>query len=283
MTITVNIDKEIPNSLYGDEQRLTQALTNLVNNAVKFTPENGNIIIDIKFLGEENGNCIIQIEVSDTGIGINPEKQKKLFQSFQQAENSTTRKFGGTGLGLAITKNIIEMMDGKVWINSELGKGSTFGFTIQMKRSADTSNENVNIDQQQSEESISGMFANRNILLVEDVDINREIVIAFLEPTLIKIDCAKDGLEAVKMFSENPENYDLIFMDIQMPEMDGYEATRCIRELNVKNSKDIPIVAMTANVFKEDIEKCLESGMNEHIGKPISFNEILDILKKYIK
>ena len=409
--LMVHIDRAIPKTLIADNQRVAQVITNLLGNAVKFTPEHGSINLNTCFLGEKDGVCTIQIAVTDTGIGISPEQQEKLFQSFHQAESNTTRKFGGTGLGLAISKNIVEMMGGKIWIQSELGKGSTFAFTIQAMRSArkkqaplsqdvnwnnvrimavdddpdilayfteimqefgvycdtatsgeqalalmeqnghyhiffvdwkmpgmdgiqladelkvraptnsviimisaaewrtvednagkagvdkflpkplfpsaiaDAINEALGYDTRQVEETqmdIAGIFKGRRILLAEDVEINREIVIALLEPTLLEIDCAENGMEAVRMYLLSPEKYDMIFMDVQMPEMDGYDATRRIRELDVPGAEKIPIVAMTANVFREDVERCIEAGMNSHIGKPLDLGETLDMLRTYL-
>ena len=274
---SIDIDAAIPPMLVGDDQRLSQVITNLVGNAVKFTPEYGSIKIDTTFLGEQDGLCSIQITVTDTGIGISPEQQTRLFHSFEQAEADISRQFGGTGLGLMISKNIVEMMGGEIWIESELGKGSTFGFTVLLLRGEVESQEPQSIE---VEEDIS--FAGHHILLAEDIDINREIIQALLEPTQIEIDGARDGLEAVAMFSEAPEKYDTILMDIQMPQMDGYEATRTIRALNLPNASSIPIIALTADVFKEDIERCLEAGMNGHLGKPVLLNELLATLKKYL-
>jgi signal transduction histidine kinase len=277
---SLNIDKDMPKTLIADDQRLAQVITNLLSNAVKFTPEEGSICLDTRFLGEENGICSLQISVKDSGIGISAEQQKKLFQSFHQAESSTSRKFGGTGLGLAISKSIVEMMGGKIWIESEPGKGSTFTFTIRARRGI---NEDIDKEQKQgADENISGIFDGYCVLLAEDVEINREIVMTLLEPTRLQIDCAENGEQAVRMFSKNPDKYDLIFMDIQMPEMDGYEATRRIRALDTLPAKNIPIIAMTANVFREDIEKCLAAGMNSHVGKPIDFGEVHERLKTYL-
>jgi signal transduction histidine kinase/CheY-like chemotaxis protein len=300
--LSVYIDKNIPKTLIGDDQRLAQVLTNLLGNAIKFTPEKGFIALDARFAKEEDGVCILQISVSDTGIGISPEQQAKLFQSFEQAESNTTRKYGGTGLGLAISKNIVEMMGGQIWIKSEVGKGSTFIFTVQMKRAAEITDESMKIEEKQADkiQVSKGVFAGRRLLLVEDVEINREIVQSLLEPTQLQIDCAENGAEAVRIFTENPDKYDIIFMDVQMPEMDGYEATRRIRsfekERNSSTSftegetrsdnrnlrKQIPIIAMTANVFHEDIERCAEVGMDSHLGKPIDINEVIAKLNKYL-
>ncbi|WP_461251935.1 response regulator, partial [Treponema sp. R8-4-B8] len=431
---SVHIEHNIPRVLIGDEQRIAQVITNLLGNAIKFTPEKGSISLTVRLAGMGSDLCTLQVSVSDTGIGISPEQQAKLFKSFAQAESSTTRKYGGTGLGLAISKNIVELMGGSIWIESELGKGSTFFFTIQLKRgtnekhkflSSDINSKNVRIlavdddadvlayfneiaqnldlmcdtassgeealklinqkggyniffidwkipgmdgiqlareiksyvkensiitmisaaewgdiaeeakaagvnkflskplfpstiaemineclgtDKQQAKKpqaaDIAGIFAGRRILLAEDVEINREIIMTLLEPTKLEIDCAENGKEAVRMFTEAPDKYDLIFMDIQMPEMDGFEAARRIRAVEAKYNKKIsenidanfaenksnglnfvesnnkserlsefqkgiPIIAMTANVFREDVEKCLAAGMNSHVGKPI--------------
>jgi signal transduction histidine kinase/DNA-binding response OmpR family regulator len=424
--LSVHIDRSIPKAVIGDDQRIAQVVTNLLGNAVKFTPENGAISLAVRLADRVNDLCTLQFSVSDSGIGINPEQQEKIFQSFEQAESSTTRKYGGTGLGLAISKSIVEMMGGRIWVLSEPGKGSTFTFTIQVQRGteekhahlspdinldnvrimtvdddpdiltyfleiaqsfgllcdvaisgekalqlidqtggyhiyfidwkmpvmdgiqlareikarvtensivimisavewsavadeakaagvdkflskplfpstiAEVINECLGVDKRQVKKAqsaeLANIFTGRHILLVEDVEINREIVTTLLEPTQLEIDCAENGAEAVRMFTENPNKYEMIFMDIQMPEMDGYEATRRIRaveaELNKKLSKDdsgnknllkqIPIVAMTANVFKEDIEKCLEAGMDSHVGKPVDFDEVLNRLHLYL-
>ena len=317
--LEMHVDEAIPPRLYGDEQRLAQVIANLFSNAIKFTPPDGSLAVDARLLQEENGVCTIQVSVTDSGIGISAEQQVKLFQSFQQADNSTSRKFGGTGLGLAISKGIVEMMDGRIWVQSELGKGSTFAFTVRVKRGSgsfetehldvgerraegtkrDTKQDTKSCEKQDTKPDtkqntgrdtrwdakpdISGIFDGYRILLAEDVEINREIVLALLEPTRIEIDCAKDGREALEKFVSDCDTYDLIFMDMQMPEMDGLEATRRIRALDIPKAKTIPIVAMTANVFREDIDKCIEAGMSDHLGKPISLDEILTLLQRYLQ
>jgi CheY-like chemotaxis protein len=276
----VRIDDAIPKTLVADDHRLAQVVTNILGNAVKFTPEQGSISLNARFLGEKDGLCAIEIAISDTGIGISHEQQKHLFNSFQQAEINTARRFGGTGLGLAISKNIVEMMGGPIGVQSEPGKGSVFTFTVQAKRSAQVNDAADNPPR--VEKDITGLFAGRRVLLAEDMEINREIVLALLEPALLEIDCAENGAEAVRRFSEEPQKYDLIFMDVQMPEMDGYEATQRIRALNLPKAKTIPIIAMTANVFREDVEKCMEAGMNGHVGKPLNFDEVLEKLYAYL-
>ncbi|MDR3166570.1 MAG: response regulator [Treponema sp.] len=421
---TVHIDRKIPRSLYGDDQRLAQVITNLLSNAVKFTPEYGSIRLDAEREKEENNVYTILIRVTDTGIGMTEEQQSRLFSSFEQADSSTSRKFGGTGLGLAISKRIVGMMDGDIQVQSEPGKGSVFTFWVKIRggqpledrllapgrgwknirilavddavdvreyfveiaegmefflQTASNGEEALEliekngpydiyfvdwkmpgmdgislarrikerggvsvvimisaaqlttvedeakaagvdkflskplfpsaiadcVNQCLGEENLvtdagegaklSDNFEGARMLLVEDVEINREIVISLLEPTSLLIDCAENGIRALELFTQNPEKYDLIFMDVQMPEMDGYEATRKIRSFEEERrekaapgssgegSKGIPIIAMTANVFREDIEKCLAVGMNAHVGKPLDLDEVLTVLRTYLK
>jgi len=276
--LTVHIDPAIPDFISSDEQRLTQVITNLIGNAVKFTPQKGSIILRTEFAGEEDGKCTIKFSVTDTGIGISREQQANLFQPFHQAESSTSREFGGTGLGLSISKNIIEMMGGRIWIESELGKGATFFFTIKAKRGG----ARKQTEDGERHADMAVKFKGQSILLVEDLEINREIVLALLEPTELTIDCAENGEEAVKMFTQAPDKYGMIFMDVQMPLMDGYKTTRVIRALDIPRAKTIPIVAMTANVFRDDIEKCLDAGMNSHVGKPLNIDEVMKKLRAYL-
>ncbi|MDR2692766.1 MAG: response regulator [Chitinispirillales bacterium] len=284
-TLTVRVDKEVPKVVIADDQRLAQVVTNLLGNAVKFTPEEGTVSLDARLVGEENCICTLQISVKDTGIGIDAEQQKKLFASFQQAESSTSRKYGGTGLGLAISKSIVEMMGGEIWVDSAPEAGSTFTFTVKAKRAAGNGRLESECDGNANGKTppdAAGRFAAQCVLLAEDVEINREIVLSLLEHTQLTIDCAENGEDAVRMFTEAPDKYAMIFMDVQMPKMDGYEATRRIRALDTKTAKTVPIVAMTANVFREDIENCIKAGMNSHIGKPIDIKEVLEKLYTYL-
>jgi len=282
--LNVQIDDTVPQTIIADDQRVAQVITNLLGNAVKFTQEKGVISLNARSLGEEDDLCTLEISVSDNGIGIDTKQQERLFSSFQQAEASTTRRFGGSGLGLAICKNIVEMMGGKIWLKSELGNGSVFTFTIKAKKGGgnETKERSLSWHDEKKDTNIDGIFAGRRILLAEDVEINREIVLALFEPTKLEIDCAVNGKDAVRKFSENPDKYELIFMDIQMPEMDGYEATQRIRAMDIPKAKIIPIIAMSANVFKEDIEKCLQTGMNGHIGKPLNFDDVVEKLKGFL-
>jgi len=410
----VNIDKSIPKMLYGDDQRLSQVITNLLSNAVKFTPDGGVISLDSRLVSEEDGVCSLQISIEDTGVGITSEQQSRLFQSFEQADASTARRFGGTGLGVTISKGIVDMMGGNIWVDSTPGEGSKFTFNVFIKRGIEENkqlidegidwrnirifavdddseirefftvlfenmdasctvaasgeeaskmleqddNYNIffidwklpgisgielakqiqskasqksvvilfssvdwvlikddahaagitkflpkplfpsaifdivsecmgvaNLERKQGDEYIEQYnddFSRHTILLVDDVKINREIVLIMLESTNINIDCAENGLQAVEMFTKSPDKYGMIFMDIQMPEMDGYEATRKIRSFDTQCARTIPIIAMTANVFREDVEKCLEAGMNGHMGKPVDFEEVMDLLRNYL-
>ena len=409
----VHLEEDVPRVLFADDQRLTQVLTNLLYNAVKFTPDRGVITLEMRRQHEADGLNTLLIRVIDTGIGITEEQKPRLFNFFEQADNSTSRHFGGTGLGLAISKRIIEMMGGRIWVESTPGQGTVFSFIIQVKTgeerpeesrnpnmdwsairtfaicSADENRnyfrqaarrlgfvcdigadvkqaraflENKNVydiifvdgnipdiadliesvrsaegsghngkqsqiaaivsslewdnlsekfrsfgidhylskpilpcsitdylqdryrfqDAPQNPETENDNFAGRRVLLAEDIEINREIVKALLEPTQIEIINAQNGVEAVELFSESPGKYDMIFMDVQMPEMDGFTATQRIRSSNAPNARTIPIIAMTANVFREDVEQCIAAGMNDHIGKPIVLDEVLKKLHEYL-
>jgi signal transduction histidine kinase/ActR/RegA family two-component response regulator len=275
----LHIDENVPRSVSGDDQRLTQVITNLLSNAVKFTPENGSVRLDARLIKEEAGMCTVQFEVADTGIGISQEQQTRLFTSFQQADSGTSRQFGGTGLGLAISKRIVEMMGGRIRVESEPGLGSTFAFTVPLARAAAAE---TPLAETLPRNSGTERFTGHCILLAEDVEINREIVLALLEPTELSVDCAENGEEALALYRAHPERYEMIFMDVQMPKMDGLEATRLIRALNFPSAATVPIVAMTANVFREDVERCIDAGMDAHIGKPLDFEHVLEMLRQYL-
>ena len=412
----VDFDSSIPRSVISDEQRLSQVIVNLLSNAVKFTPENGTITLNVKCLETDKNKTKLRFTVSDSGIGISPEQQSKLFGSFEQADGSISRRFGGTGLGLAISKRIVELMGGEIRIESELGLGTKVIFDIIaeegspkerkfLSKKIDLKNLRIlaiddlkttreyfshlmsrlglncdvaasgaealamievaaqgerpynfffvdwlmpemngielssiikeritadtviimisaarwsDIESEATAAGIDGFipkplfpsalvdcinsclgadsdiskkmvapqsqvdFSEYTLLLVEDVDINREIVMALLEDTKIKIDIAENGVEAVEKFKTEGNKYDLIFMDIHMPLMDGYEATEEIRSGEGTSAQLIPIVAMTANAFKEDVDRCLASGMNDHISKPINRDTMIDKMKIWL-
>jgi CheY-like chemotaxis protein len=269
----------------GDPMRLRQVIANLLSNAVKFTHEGGEITLSAGISYETDGMCELRIEISDNGIGIAPDEQARLFTAFEQAQSGLSRNYGGTGLGLAITKRIVELMGGNIWVESELGKGAKFTFTALVGRGGtynDTNGGEGGDGENGGALSAGGIFKGKRMLVAEDIDINREILIALLEDTSILIDCAENGAEAVDMITANPEKYDIVLMDLQMPKMGGLEATKKIRGLNLERRSRLPIVAMTANVFKEDIEECINAGMDGHLGKPLEMDKVLEILRKYL-
>ncbi|MGD9560540.1 MAG: ATP-binding protein [Oscillospiraceae bacterium] len=282
---TIHIDNSVPAAIIADRQRLAQIITNLLSNANKFTPEGGVIDLSVRAENKSGAFCTLRIEVADNGIGLSPEQQARLFHSFEQADNSISRKYGGTGLGLAISKKIIDQMQGEAWIDSQLGQGATFGFTVPVTIGDEEQaalEEATEAEAEPQVQSYAGHFAGKRILLAEDIEINREILITLLEETGVAIDSAENGLLACEAFKADPTAYDMIFMDIHMPEMDGYEATRCIRASGALGAKTIPIIAMTANVFREDIEKCLDAGMDDHVGKPIELDDVLQKMQRYM-
>ncbi|MDR1651624.1 MAG: response regulator [Synergistaceae bacterium] len=412
--LLVKIDESIPERIISDEQRLSQVITNLLSNAVKFTPDRGVITLSAQKVSYGDGVCAVRISVKDTGIGISEDQQGKLFASFEQADGSISRKFGGTGLGLAISKRIVELMDGRIWIESKLGHGAEFIFEIKVKSAGkpgrrllpqDVNWKNLRVlavddapeileifrsilspygvfsetalsggealeeiqraqkpfdvifvdwkmpdmdgvefirrvksiagnpvvimisaadlseiqeqakevgvdmflqkplfpsnvfniinecmsnapDQAKAAESTvkseDGIFEGKHVLLAEDVMINCEILSSLIEHTGVKLDLAEDGEIAVSKFSASPEKYSLILMDVHMPNVDGYEATRRIRALDNPHAKTVPIIAMTANVFREDVERCRAAGMNDHLGKPIDAAEVIAKMKSYM-
>jgi signal transduction histidine kinase/CheY-like chemotaxis protein len=417
--LNVFLDKEACVQFIGDDLRLSQVITNLVSNAIKFTPANGGITVTVRETERKQKSSVLSFAITDTGIGMTEKQKNKLFNAFEQADTSISRRFGGTGLGLVISKKIIEKMGGKISVYSEMGKGSIFRFEIELERAvsverkdnyadingmkilvvsnddriceyfssvtsdygitaeaaADTGeminkvseanngkrpfdmvfidyglgdddifdalgkmdrqtkpdsdacayvfmatflvwskidararaaginsfisvplfpsnilkslrrkNEAINKkpDTSETRERNTPDFSFFILLLAEAVELNCEIFMALLEGTKINIDRAENGLAAVEMFKRNPDKYDIIIMDIHMPEMDGYEATKVIRSLD-NRAKTIPIVAMTANAFREDIEKCLACGMNDHLAKPIDDAEVIKKISKYVK
>jgi len=267
----INIEENIPEHIIGDPVRLNQILLNLAGNAIKFT-EKGGVTLDVNVLSCENENISIQFEVHDTGIGIPKNRIKDIFSSFTQANSNTTRKFGGSGLGLTITKELIELQGGELKVESAEGIGSTFMFTIDyeidvQEKMIDSTNNNL------VEKETLNDIGVINVLLVEDHDINQMLAIKVLKDWNINVDLAENGLEAVNMVNSN--NYDIVLMDISMPIMDGYTATKRIRETLPSPKNGIPIVAMTASALIGENEKCFKAGMNDYVPKPFDADLLL--------
>ncbi|MCP1109572.1 ATP-binding protein [Ohessyouella blattaphilus] len=271
--LQIHLGENVPRLVEGDELRLTQILLNLLSNATKFTPEEGKIEVKIDCLGADADSFDLRFLVKDNGIGISKAQQAVVFKSFEQAEKSTAREYGGTGLGLVISKHIAEMMNGGITLESELGKGSSFTVDIKVKRASAIAS-NKHEEYEESSFSLEGKF----VLLAEDIEINREIVITLLTRKGAKVHWGANGEEILTLFQKDPDLYDLILMDIQMPVMDGYEATEKIRSSGLERAETIPIIAMTANAFAEDVKKCLAAGMNGHIPKPVDVKVLYQTL-----
>jgi len=265
ITLYVTHKNELADYYIGDSLRLAQILTNLLTNAIKFTQE-GSIGVIIEKIHTNR----LRFEIKDTGIGLSKEQIEKLFNPFMQADDSITRNYGGTGLGLSISKEIIELMNGKIWIESTIDKGSSFIFEVDLKESYKLR------DEEQDKEQNLQLLKGRQILLAEDNKTNQLVLMSLLEDCNVTIDIANDGREALAMFQE--KEYELILMDLQMPHMDGFEATEAIRLLN----KEIPIIALSANIEKRDIEHSHQVGMNAHLKKPIEIEKLYSTLFHYL-
>jgi signal transduction histidine kinase/DNA-binding response OmpR family regulator len=275
--LVFQLDDSLCKLYAGDEMRLSQVIVNLLSNAVKFTPENGRVTFSARLKERAGDEALLEISVEDSGIGIAPENLAKIFSPFEQADGGISRKFGGTGLGLVICKNIVELMDGAIEVRSEKDKGSTFTFTVKLGISHELPEEG------DADPSEIPRLKGCHLLVVDDMEINREIMKNLLAETEASVDFAVDGRSALDKFMQVPDHYDLILMDVQMPHMNGYEATRALRSLPFQRAADIPIIAMTADAFKEDIDKCLAVGMNAHIAKPIDDRELFRTLADHLQ
>jgi len=262
--------------IMGDPLRLRQVITNLLSNALKFT-ENGEVVLIIKQTQISKDTVTYNFKVTDTGIGLSQEQINNLFVSFQQADGSTTRKFGGTGLGLTICKQLVELMHGDIAVHSTPETGSTFEFNLSFPVS--DSDNTISDHTDNYKDKLLSMSDHKKILLVEDNEVNQLIAVALLEEINIEVTVANNGLEAIELLKQ--QSFDLILMDLQMPEMDGYEATAHIRKHSAH--ANIPIIAMTANAMKEDVARCLLTGMNAHIAKPIEVENLHRILIEYLQ
>ncbi|MFZ2268797.1 MAG: response regulator [Azonexus sp.] len=267
----------LPAPLLGDATKLQQAILNYVANAIKFT-EHGSITIRIILLEEDAGQVLLRFEVQDTGVGIAPEVIPHLFSSFEQADNSITRNYGGTGLGLAITRKFAQLMGGEVGVDSTPGCGSTFWLSARLKKQELSAPAAPLAVVESAEAQLKQNYPGRRILLVEDEPINREIMLEYLEDCAQHVDIAEDGIIAVELASQ--QRYDLILMDMQMPRLDGLEATRQIRQL--PDGAQVPIIALTANAFVEDRERCFAAGMDDFVAKPVHPEILFSLLLKYL-
>jgi PAS domain S-box-containing protein len=291
IALRFDTDPAIPSILIGDPLRLGQILINLGNNAVKFT-EQGEIVVKVRLVETKATQMMLQFSISDTGIGLSPEQQARLFQSFSQADNSTTRRFGGTGLGLAICKRLTELMGGRIWVDSAVGKGSVFHFTVRLSHQPSGADGGIEtpmangsarfktprrLGLRRADPRHIEHMRGAHVLLVEDHAINQELALEILSSAGIVVDVAADGLEAVEQVRKT--RYDAVLMDIQMPRMDGHEATRQIRKMPER--KGLPIIAMTANVMPADREQALNAGMNDYIPKPIDIHELFAKLARW--
>lgn len=283
--LTTAIDPETPEILIGDPLRMRQVLINLVGNGLKFTAKGGiKISATCEKPSVRSEGCRLSFSVSDTGVGIPSDKLEVIFEDFTQADSSTTRTFGGTGLGLTISRKLVEIMGGKIWVESKIGEGSTFSFNLNMKVGAEKGK--VMRKKEKEKEKVDTapvhIFAREiNMLLVDDSEDNRILVKTFLKKMPINIDIAENGEIAVEKFMS--KKYDILLMDMQMPIMDGYTATTEIRKWEKERRMDeTPIIAFTAHALKEEVDKCLEAGCNDHIAKPVKKKAILDIISQLL-
>lgn len=276
--------------IIGDSLRLNQVLSNLLSNALKFTPAKGIIKLRVSKTGEDQENVYLRFEVIDTGCGIAEENYDKIFESFEQENVDVTYKYGGTGLGLSIVKRFTQLMGGGIHVTSVQGSGSTFTVDLPFGKIKESgkptrfSDIDGRSDLARDCYVIDYDFKGKRILLVEDNELNREIAEELIGATCASVESAEDGVQAVKKFKESAEGYyDLILMDVQMPHMDGYEATRCIRALGRSDAQKVPIFAMTANAFAEDVQKSREAGMNAHISKPLDIRAVYKQMNRYLQ
>ena len=276
--------------IIGDSLRLNQVLSNLLSNALKFTPAKGMIKLRVSKTGEDQENVYLRFEVIDTGCGIAEENYDKIFESFEQENVDVTYKYGGTGLGLSIVKRFTGLMGGGIHVTSVQGSGSTFTVDLPFGKIKESgkptrfSDINGRNDLAKDCYAVDYDFKGKRILLVEDNELNREIAEELIGVTGASVESAEDGVQAVEKFKESAEGYyDLILMDVQMPHMDGYEATRCIRALGRSDAQKVPIFAMTANAFAEDVQKSREAGMNAHISKPLDIRAVYKQMNRYLQ
>ena len=274
---TMNVEHE---HVLTDVTKVKEILVNILSNAIKYTPAGGSVMVYVDELPcDESGYMIVRIRISDTGIGMSQDYLTKIFEAFTREKNTTKSKIAGTGLGMSIVKNYVDLLGGTIDVESELGKGSTFTVTLKHRIADERYYAKKHIEEPGTGNEI---LEGRNILLAEDNDLNAEIAEAILERAGLRIERVENGIQCVNRILKMPAGtYDMIFMDIQMPQMDGYKATQTIRNLPDKDKACIPIIAMTANAFAEDKKKTMEAGMNAHLSKPLNVPELMDTIRKF--
>ena len=274
---TMNVEHE---HVLTDVTKVKEILVNILSNAIKYTPAGGSVMVYVDELPcDESGYMIVRIRISDTGIGMSQDYLTKIFEAFTREKNTTKSKIAGTGLGMSIVKNYVDLLGGTIDVESELGKGSTFTVTLKHRIADERYYVKKHIEEPGTGNEI---LEGRNILLAEDNDLNAEIAEEILERAGLRIERVENGIQCVNRILKMPAGtYDMIFMDIQMPQMDGYKATRTIRNLPDKDKACIPIIAMTANAFAEDKRKTMEAGMNAHLSKPLNVPELMDTIRKF--
>lgn len=278
---TCSVKDGVADYYVGDDMKLRQILINILGNAVKFTPEGGSVSLVVEALAVDGEKCPLRFTITDTGIGIGKDFLPQMFEAFTLEDESYTSKHGSTGLGLSITKSIVELMDGHIDVESEKGVGSKFTVTVTLQKSPHNDSERCLSGGQQ--EKPRATLSGRTILLAEDVPVNAEIMAMVLSMREMKAERAENGRIAVEMFkSHEPGYYSAILMDVRMPEMDGLEATRVIRSMDREDAKSIPIIALTANAFDEDVQNSLQAGLNAHLSKPVEPETVFRTLEELL-
>jgi len=274
--LACQVSNRVPDFLVGDAIRLRQILMNLVGNAIKFTDQ-GEVFVTVEAAGEpstEDGMLGLHFVVTDTGIGIPKDKQQVIFESFVQADGSMTRRYGGTGLGLAICSQLVQLMNGRIWVESQVGRGSSFHFTIQMRRELRTTGES-----KPTAEIFRKTTHSMRVLLAEDNEINQQVAVEFLQMRGHHVRIANNGMDVLEALAA--EDFDIILMDVQMPQMNGFQATAAIREKEKTTGDHIPIIAMTGYAMKGDRQRCLDAGMDAYICKPIRSQELFEAIENF--
>jgi len=273
LELACHVARATPDTLIGDSSRLRQILTNLVGNAIKFT-DDGEVFVCVEIEKQKDNEITLQFTVSDTGIGIPKDKQQLIFESFVQADGSTTRRYGGTGLGLSISSQLAAMMGGRIWVESEAGQGSRFHFTANFGTEAGAEVEEVPA-MPRLERAVQPL----RVLLAEDNEVNQQLAVQFLDMRGHQVRVARNGVEVLAALEI--ERFDVILMDVQMPEMDGFRATSLIREKEKATGAHIPIIAMTGYAMKGDRGRCLDAGMDGYIAKPVRFRELFEQIEQF--